>query len=209
MPPESYERFKFLGMEIPLPKPAVYVLSAVVGVGVALCIGKQLTNDPYRRELVSKEEAIKRLAAEVEEYSLHAMEEPERHELLEDADGKLIVRVFRDHCVLIQRQSIRGIRSKLVIDLARTNMTSSRQVAPPKESLFVAYAADPCQRGCLNPHEGKFKWWYGQQRQSGWVEVWREWPDRCRHVQLFHPGAGIWDTNPDGTPKVRWTCCVH
>jgi hypothetical protein len=205
----KYERFKAFGMEFPLPRFAVHALGIVVVVGVALTVWRQYTDDPEHRELISKEQRIQQLAAEVEEYSLHAMENPERHELLEDADGKLIVRVYRDHCVLIQRQSIRGVRSKLVIDLARTNISSANQVHPPSESAFVVYASDRCQGGCPNPHGGKFTWWYGAMVQGGWVEVWRAWPEGCRHVQLFHPATGSWETNPDGTPRVRWTCCVH
>jgi len=159
--------------------------------------------------LVSLKDANKQLAAEIEEYSLHAMEEPEKHELFEEHDGKLILRVFKDHCVLIQRQTLKGTRTKLVPDLAR-NLTITRYQQPAANWLPVVEAAQrSCQGGCINPHPGDFKWWYGAQTVDGWVEVWREWPEGCRHVQMFHPRTGSWDSNRDGSARVRWVCCVH
>lgn len=211
MPPKYYP-IKAFGFETQAPPWTLTLLALVLIAGIAMVVYRKAYAEP-EGILVSLKDANKQLASEVEEYSLHAMEEPQRHELFEDQDGKLMLRVFRDHCVLIQRQSSKGTRSKLVVDLARAaNITSTRQIVPPTEQvslLPVAFAAQPgCQRGCLNPHPGNFRWWYGQARGE-WVEVYRSWPEGCQHVQMFNPRAGIWDSNPDGTARVKWLCCVH
>jgi hypothetical protein len=210
--PRKLTPFKALGVETEVPWwiAAAVVIIAAVGAGWTIC--QQVYAHP-ERQIVTLLDANKQLAAEVEEYSLHAMEEPEKHELFEEQDGKLILRVFKDHCVLIQRQTKRsGVRTKLVIDLDRSSpLKAERQVDPPASSwniLPVLEAQSACQRGCLNPHPGAFRWWYGE-RRGEWVEVWRAWPEGCQHVQMFHPRTGSWDSNPDGTARVRWTCCVH
>jgi hypothetical protein len=60
-----------------------------------------------------------------------------------------------------------------------------------------------CSGRCLNPHPGPFNWWYGVQRSQCEVEVWRQWSDGCRHVQLFNTCQQVWE------PNVQWVCCVH
>lgn len=212
MPPKKYLPLKAFGFETQAPRWALTLFALVLIAAVALLLYRKTWADP-EQAVVSLKEANKQLAAEVQEYSLHAMEEPEKHELFEEQDGRLILRVFKDHCVLIQRQSRRGVRTKLVVDLDRAaSMTADRQSAPLTGwNLLPVLEArqDPrCQRGCLNPHPGAFKWWYGQ-RKGEWVEVWRQWPERCTHFQLFHPRTGSWDSNPDGTARVTWRCCVH
>lgn len=204
----KYFPIKAFGFETEAPRWAVTLLALVLIAGVVVVVYQKTYAQP-EQQLVSLKDANKQLAAEVEEYSLHAMEEPEKHELFEDQDGKLLLRIFKDHCVLIQRHSTRGVRSKLVMDLARVSPMAARQVAPPSFNILpVVEAQAACQRGCLNPHPGQFKWWYGQ-RNGDWVEVWRQWPEGCTHVQMFNAQYGAWDSNPDGTARVRWTCCVH
>ncbi len=204
MPAPKVYPFDILGWKGSLPRWALTPLAVLVLALGGTYIYKQLQPPA---NLISLEDANKQMQEEMAEYGLHAFEEPEKHELLEDADGKLMLRVFKDHCVLIQRQTIRGVRSKLVMDLARQRAVGS---VPRLSAIFpVAYAQGACNRGCLNPHPGQFQQWTGQRRVDGWVEIWRQWPEGCQHVQLFYPPTGAWDTNPDGTPRVRWTCCVH
>ena len=210
----KYLPFEAFGFKTQAPRWALTLLALILLAGIAFTVYRKVYADPEQQVLTLKD-ANKQLAAVVEEYSLHAMEEPQKHELFEEQDGRLMLRVFKDHCVLIQRTSRRGVRTKLVIDLERApDLASTRQVFPSdsgkSEGNFwpVAHAQSACQRGCLNPHPGQFKWWYGQQRGE-WVEVWRQWPEGCQHVQMFQPRAGIWDSNPDGSARVRWTCCVH
>ena len=207
----KYYPLKIFGFETQAPRWALSLFALVLITAAGLFLFRKVYADP-ERILISLKDANKQLAAEVEEYSLHAMEEPQKHELFEDQNGRLGIRVFKDHCVLIQRQTLRGVRTKLVIDLARTTqLLATRQIVPTAHILFPVLEAsqvNSCQRGCLNPHPGAFNWWYGE-RKGAWVEVWRRWPEGCQHVQMFHPQSGSWDSNPDGTPRVRWTCCVH
>jgi hypothetical protein len=65
-----------------------------------------------------------------------------------------------------------------------------------------------CGGRCLNPHPGNFTSWNGQQNGC-WLAVWRRWPEGCTHYQWFNTCNGSWDSNPDNTPRVYWTCCVH
>lgn len=201
-------KLKLFGIETEAPKWVLTILSLILVAGVGVIIYQKTYADP-ERVMISLKDANKQLAAEVEEYGLHVMENPEKHELFEEQDGRLILRVFKDHCVLIQRQTKRGTRTKLVVDLER-GATAERHIAPdPGWSLLpVAFALQGCQRGCLNPHPGEFAWKYGE-RRGDWVEVWRRWPEGCEHVQMFHLPTRSWDSNPDGSARVRWVCCVH
>jgi hypothetical protein len=202
----KYLPLKAFGFETQAPRWVLTALALVLVAGIASVVYRKAYAEPEGM-LISLKDANKQLAAEVEEYSLHAMEEPQKHELFEEQDGRLILRVFKDHCVLIQRQTIRGTRTKLVPDLARG--LSSRLQRPDTWSFIPPVIAQAnCQRGCLNPHPGDFKWWYGK-RQGDWVEVWRQWPEGCTHVQMFNVQSRSWDSNPDGSAKVHWTCCVH
>lgn len=78
---------------------------------------------------------------------------------------------------------------------------------PPLSS--AAAQAPGCNRKCLNPHPGNnFQSWNGTQNGC-WLQVWRRWPEGCTHYQWFNTCYNVWDNNPDGSPKVTWTCCVH
>lgn len=57
-------------------------------------------------------------------------------------------------------------------------------------------------------HAGPFTTHYGT-RDRCWVQVFRTFEDGCRHYQMFNSCGGFWDTNPDGSPKISWTHCVH
>lgn len=202
----KYFPIKAFGIETQVPAWTVWALSVILLLGISYTIYRKVYEEP-ERVLISLKDANKQLEAEIEEYSLHAMEEPQKHELFEEQDGKLILRVFKDHCVLIQRQTLRGVRTKLVMDLARGG-AAFRRIVPLPVIFPVLEAAQACNRGCLNPHPGEFRWWYGKQ-DGQWIEVWRKWPEGCQHVQMFNTYYRTWDSNPDGTPRVRWTCCVH
>ena len=211
-----------LGMTLPISRKAIPWISALVVIAIAAIVYRQTIATPV--DIVSAREMNARLEREVEEYGLHAMEQPTKHELLEDADGALGVRVYADHCVLIQRKTVRGIRTevrtRLVLDLARAGLRAENRIDRPMLPSLWAMATTGrwptplyaqgrgCNGGCLNPHPNPFKWWYGA-RRGEWIEIWRQWPEGCQHVQMLHPASGNWETNADGSPRVRWTCCVH
>jgi hypothetical protein len=224
MPPKKMFPLKVFGIETEAPRWVIVALAVILVAAVAGTLYNKIWSQP-EQQILSLKEANQQLASEIQEYSVHSMENPEKHELFEEADGKLLLRIFKDHCVLIQRQTLRGTRTKLVMDLAKGPADLIQP--PPKLSSFLglfpaleASAGDAppmpvaapqpnaCQRGCLNPHPGEFRWWYGQ-RHGQWVEVWRQWPDGCQHVQMLNVEHRTWDSNPDGSAKVRWSCCVH
>lgn len=203
--------FKAFGFEFPVTPGAVYALGIVAVLGTAGFIYQKLYDDP-ERALLSLKEVNARMAFEVEEYGLHSMEEPTKHELFTDPDGVMSIRVYADHCVLIQRKTPRGVRTRLVPDLTRDGTAhfdapAAWSVIPP---VYAAEIEGPsCSRGCLNPHPGRFNSRYGAEKGGGWIEVWRQWPEGCTHVQMYNVRAQVWDTNQDGTPRIHWTCCVH
>lgn len=161
-------------------------------------------------ELVTQKEANRALQASVNEYGLHISEAPETSAvLLDDARGRYTAQRYNDGCVVLARSRNGRVRSKLIVDLDRDEHPSAQH--RPALPSFVAPVYASGEPTCLNPHPGKFNTWYGE-RRGDWVEVWRQWPDGrpgCTHVQWLDSIHGVWATNPDGTPKVRWTVCVH
>jgi hypothetical protein len=91
-----------------------------------------------------------------------------------------------------------------------TRASPSWSATPPVVSSLNSFAAQGpgCNRRCLNPHPGAFKSWNGA-KNGCWLQVWRRWPEGCTHFQWFNTCYNVWDSNPDGSPKVTWTCCVH
>jgi hypothetical protein len=61
---------------------------------------------------------------------------------------------------------------------------------------------------CMNPHPGSFSV-RNQQISQCSIQVWRMFSDGCVHYQYFNPCAGTWDVNPNGSPRVVWTRCIH
>jgi|SRR5580704_225568 hypothetical protein len=55
---------------------------------------------------------------------------------------------------------------------------------------------------CLGSHPPPFNWWWGP--PSGcWVPMIRQFPDGCRHHQMFNSCANYWDST------ITWDWCVH
>ncbi len=213
MPQKKLYEFEAFGMHFQIPLLAVYALSAILVVGVGVFTYRKVWMDPDR-ELLTQKQVNAQMAAEIDEYGRHTFEDPAQHEAFEDADGKIVVRIFKDHCILIQQSSLlSGTKTKLIMSLTRKLASVARPATPLGlhlvEPLQAAVQNPACQRGCLNPHPGAFSWRYGAQLPNGWVEVWRTWPEGCQHVQLYQPQTGAWDSNPDGSPRVRWVCCTH
>jgi hypothetical protein len=212
---------------------------ALVALAVILPVGFGAWRLLYPDELIDAKAAAAALQASVEEYGQHIAETPEAEAVLwNDARGTLSVKTYADGCLLIARAGNSRIRSKLVVDLLRdaNPMTRSDPPAPATPSdpglgsadlvASVSAAERPwhpdltpdqiavtgggkiVQPGCLNPHPGPFRTWYGEKRGCI-VDVWREWPDGCQHSQQMDSCSGAWDSHPDGSPRVRWTRCVH
>lgn len=195
-------RIDVLGIQLDAVPRWVVALAGLAAAG-AIVLGAYATywRQP-ERTLVSLQEANTALQAEVDEFNRHIAEEPESQAtLLDDARGRLRVLRYADGCVLLARTAAGTSRSKLVIDLARDkDLGPSRLSSGDLTDLLETPVA--AQGRCLVPHPGQFRTWYGA-RKDCLVEVWREWPDGCRQVQILDSCHGTFETD------VRWTSCVH
>lgn len=192
-------RVTVLGVTLPVPRWSVGGFGVLALAAVAVLVYRQAV--PVGTSVVTLRQANDALAEEVAEYGLHIGEQPKQ--VVEDPDGQLRVHVYRDHCVLIQRFGARTV-SRLVPDLLRHQPSAHAAVVPSLVARVFA-AGGRCVAG---QHPGRFVWHYGS-RDGCWVEVWRRYEDGCEQVQMLHACSGTWDTNQDGTPRVRWTSCVH
>lgn len=180
-----------------VPRWVVTVTGCVLAAAMALTAYMTVWKRPTDA-LVTLQEANDVLRAEMDEYNLHIAEPAETSAvLLDDARGKLTISRYADGCILLARSVTNGKRAKLILDLARDQHAAPRRSGRWFEVPVVAAAPQ-----CLNPHPGAFRTWNGQ-RQGCFVQVWRQWPDGCTHVQMFDTCHGVWDLN------VNWTTCVH
>jgi len=201
------------GMTLPLPHWTLPVFGVIAVCGVPVFVYQQLT--PSTSDLLTLEQAKRQLQSEVTEYGLHMTDTPTS--TYADPGGVFTIKTFDDKCVLIQRRVGGRVLTKLVPDLDRlSNLqahahTHAPPPAPTTESL-LARAIMPtleAQGRCTNGmHSGPFTTQYGT-RDGCWVQVFRTFEDGCRHYQMFNSCGGFWDTNPDGSPKISWTHCVH
>ena len=102
----------------------------------------------------------------------------------------------------------------LLADVGLTELRYADGVRDPHQHGALAAPSSltatvqTCGRRCLDPHPGAFRWWNGQ-ANGCWIQVWRAWPEGCRHFQWYNSCNGVWDAHPNGAPKVYWDCCVH
>lgn len=212
------------GIKLPLTPWSRRWLSVIMVFGAAGLVYQTLF--PSTPELLTLKEANARLVREMEEYGAHLMDKTVfEHEAL---NGELLLKVYADGCLAIQRRTARATLTRLVMDIGRpladavrgqshvlSMVDSARGLdlasfpdVTTVPGFTVAHAAD-AQGRCWNPHPGPFQSRYGQRHDQCWVEVWRSWPDGCQHVQMFNTCGSFWATNPDGTPNIRWTHCRH
>lgn len=191
---------KLLGMELPVSRWTASVLGVVVSLGVAGIIANHVV--PELSAVVSLKQANDDLAADVNEYNRLIMETPVADvPVWNDDKGSIRVRVYKDRNVLLQA----GRVTKLVRDLARAG--DAPRAGDTWTDAIVARASGAA---CADPHfvhAGAFTWRYGD-RRGDWLEVWRTYADGCQHVQMVR-ADGFWDSYADGTPRVRWTRCIH
>jgi hypothetical protein len=198
--PEQQPTISVFGLQLPISRWSLGGFSLLALAAVALVLWRQL----YPTDLVSLKQANAQLAFSVNEYGRHLTDTPER--AFSDIDGTLNVQVYKDHCVAIQYRDVaKGVQTRLIPDPSRVADAAALKIGrywPTLEPTVVA------QGRCLNPHPGPFDTKYGA-RNGCIVEVWRGFADGCVHVQLMNSCNGSFDTNPDGSPRVRWTRCIH
>jgi|SRR5690349_13042357 hypothetical protein len=59
------------------------------------------------------------------------------------------------------------------------------------------------QRGCMNPHPGTFRYWWGQPMDRCNSPMYREFADGCVHYQIYNRCANAWNS------QINWTACVQ
>lgn len=184
------------GAKVPVPQWATagFGVLAIVAIG----FGVYRYFYPVEPELINVKQANAQLALEVAHYSQHIADPPVA--TLDDPRGFVSLRMFSDNCLLVSRRAGAMSTTRLLIDDA------SRPRATVWASLVPALEA---QGRCLNPHPGRFQTSTGQRLDQCWVEVVRTFDDSCTHTQAFNTCTRTWATNPDGSPQVRWTRCVH
>lgn len=89
--------------------------------------------------------------------------------------------------------------STLLVAMSDAERTELNPVRIPTQ-------APNCSGRCLNPHPGAFTSWNGD-RNGCWVQVWRQWPEGCKHYQWYNSCNGFWDADQNG-PKIYWVCCI-
>ena len=197
------------GMTLPLPRWALSGFGVIAVCGAGVFVYQQLY--PQTPDLVNLKQANRVLQSEVTEYGVHMSDVPTS--TYADPDGAFILKTFSDKCVMIQRKIGGRVLTKLVLDLDRlASLQADGDAHQPagenplaRAIMPTVEAAGQCQVGT---HQGPFTTKYGA-RDGCWVQVWRTFKDGCQHYQMFNSCGGFWDTNPDGSPKVSWTHCVH
>lgn len=183
-----------------VPTPVLILLVCLCAGVAAWFVYLRVTYNP-EVQLVSLREAQAVLQASVNEYNTHIAEAPETSVMLmDDIRGKLWAQRYGDGCIVIARSRNGRVRSKLILDLERDDNE--------KKHTHWGLPVVEARGRCLNPHYGQFTSWYGE-RRGDWIQVYRQWPDRCQHFQWYDAPHNYWDSNPDGTPKVTWTNCSH
>ena len=183
------------GVVLPCPKwvTPFFGVIAVVATG----FGVYRFYNPVEPELVTARRAVEMLKQELDEYNRHIMEEAVAG--FQDQSTKVIVKIFDDGCLLVSRRQV----TRLLLD------SSFKRSEGTRINFEQILHAAESQGRCLNPHPGRFNAQQGQRVDRCWIEIWRNFEDGCQHVQMFNTCTNGWATNPDGSPQVRWTRCVH
>lgn len=200
------------GFNVQIPKwtSTFFGIIAVVAIG----FGVYRYFFPPVPELVTVKQANEQLQLEVNHYNRHivdvpvaSMEDNIDHDSVTAAKvGHVVVRVFADGCLLISRKVGEMSNTRLLVDPSNVPQTRAFRV-PEVPSLIPTVAAAP--QGCPgHPPNKPFQATYGKKVEC-WVEVIREFEDKCSQVQMFNTCTNAWATNADGSPQVQWTHCVH
>jgi hypothetical protein len=86
--------------------------------------------------------------------------------------------------------------------------TATRSLAPAAPALLIlpqipqTPQPQPVQAGnCVNPHPGKFKFWWGPPKDKCNSPMYRQFADGCTHYQMYNRCANAWDG------RINWTVC--
>jgi hypothetical protein len=176
------------GIQVPVPRWTTTAFGVIAVVAIAF--GAYRYFYPVVPELTTAKQANERLQRELQHYNAHMFETP----LDAFAGSAISVRVYEDDCLLVARKNA-----------TRLLIASTGSVA--RSGLLPVVHAEEAQ-GCAHSG-GQFTVQNGNRVDACWVEVWRTFTDGCRHVQLMNTCNGSFQSNSDGSPRVRWTRCNH
>lgn len=193
-------KIKISGNEIDLPG-WVTPWFGVIACAAATWWLYTLVMPPPAQKLISLEQANEQLQLEVDHYTRHFGDEPTAS--IADPGGAVSVRVYNDACLLVSQRIGMTSATRLLLGPGDQRRRSSLV-----ESVFPVLEASGAQNRC-DGHAGRFSTRYGQRLNECVVEVYRTFEDQCEHIQLFDACRSSWQTNADGSPRVRWVRCQH
>lgn len=198
-------KIKFAGYEVEgLPSWVNSILGVLVCAGATWWLYSMVAPPPAA-ELISVKQANEQLQLEVDHYNRHIVDEPTAS--LQDPTGSVSVRAYGDACLLVSQRVGMTSATRLLIGPGAERRRASAAIV---DAMFPVLEASAAAQGrCLSPHPGRFSTFYGQRQNECVVEVFRHFEDGCQHAQLFDACRGSWQTNADGSPRVRWTRCLH
>jgi hypothetical protein len=68
-------------------------------------------------------------------------------------------------------------------------------------TVFATPHVPPAQAGCVNPHPGQFRYWWGYPLDNCNSPMFRQFSDGCTHYQVYNRCANAWDG------RIFWTYC--
>jgi hypothetical protein len=212
-------------IHIPLPKWAVCAIAALVVLFVAL----ELLPEPIRKMRYRYQMGITTEQDMIEAQN-HFFEKPVVLAAAQGNGGELEARLYQDGCaVMMWRGASINPKPHFVRKITSEGQASPGQITglEGNQTSFALAAITSIvdlrhwqqwpnptnsQGGvggrCVDQHSVPFQLSYGQQNGC-WIQVWRTFQDGCVQYQWFNTCANYWDVNPDGSPKVFWTRCVH
>lgn len=179
---------KFSALGVTVDNPPTWFVVVLVFAGIAFAVWKFVLRDP---ELITQQQAIAALTADMAEYRKHLGEDPVARKPI---TGTMSVAAYADDCLVILTTIDGEQRTKLVPSLA---LDRPRRTARGRGSILLAEWQGRCVDGHPDvPAE--------QQRRLDQcrIEVTRTYADGCWHTQEFDACRGWWG-------PVVWRNCVH
>ena len=175
-----------------VPRWVIAVVGLVIAIGALSVVWLQIRQPEV--QLVTLKQANDALQEMINEYTMHIGETPEAQAvLMDDARGRITAQRYVDGCTVLTRTTTGGLRSKLILDLAR---------AEQRASFFALPAVEAAAGQCVTSHPDRPKITYGQ-RAGCLVEVTGQFGDGCVYVQQFDACKGAFVT------EMKWVKCVH
>lgn len=201
----STNKIKFLGMEFPINKWAIGVLSVIVIITISFAcyffIKKQINlNKKSSYENYQLQESAKHFTEEAQD----------KKTIFDDPRGKVMASFYSsDGCLVVARYRP-SAQTAYSLQWIYDRKTSGPAPGPGSETKSTASfglafgSGGPCDKECKNPHpKMKYEWWWGDMHDDCWIEYWVSWEDGCTAYAWYDKCHGVWGG------ETYWTCCIH